>query len=163
MSLEAKRGLESYQEGTIYLPEWRKAYSAEFSRILSRAGIQVESGNYAGLGELGFKVEIDERSTQLLRILPTTSAYPQLTFRIYEGRGIKFLSGNQNRADRDWLKALRVDLKEGELLLSLGVEQNDIDSRNAIKVKRAYEIQTFDGLYLNLASGPMLPLDDWVH
>ncbi|MCJ7805699.1 hypothetical protein MUP46_03595 [Patescibacteria group bacterium] len=159
MSPEAKRGLESYLEGTMYLPEWRDVFLFEFSKILSQAQIEMGKGVYEGLGKLGFKVEKDEASSQLLRILPTTTDYPQLIFRIYEGRGIKFLSGNQNRADRDWLKALGVDLKEAELRLSLGVEQNDMDRRNAIKVKRAYEIQTFNGLYLNLSSGSMLILD----
>jgi len=158
MSPEAKIGTESYLEGAHYLPEWRRVFPAEFSRIISQTDIKYEKGTYEGLQQLGLKIEMDGVSRQLLRILPTTTDFPQLIFRIYEGR-IKLLSGNQNRQERDWVKAVWVDLGQGQLGISLGDSDGKEEKQSFFGLRRRYEVQTTDEMHVHVFPDKAITLD----
>jgi len=158
MSPEAKIAMESYQEGAEYLPQWRTVFSAEFTRIISQTDVEYRSGVYDGLQQLGLKIEKDEASHQLLRILPDSEKFPQLLFRIYEGR-MKLLSGNKNRAERDWVKAIRVEPAQGLVGISLGDSEGKEESLSYFGLKREYETQTTDGMHVNLFPERTIVLD----
>lgn len=158
MSPEAKIVTESYLEGATYLPEWRKVFSAEFSRIVSQTDIKYEKDTYEGLQQLGLRVEMDGVSRQLMRILPATADYPQLVFRIYEGR-IKLLSGNKNREWRDWVKGLWVDLTEGMVGMSLGDFDGKEENVKFYGLRRRFDVQTTDEMSVNLFPRKAITLD----
>ncbi|OGM18141.1 hypothetical protein A2V61_03010 [Candidatus Woesebacteria bacterium RBG_19FT_COMBO_47_8] len=158
MSPEAKTVTESYLEGAKYLPEWRKVFSAEFSRIISQTDIKYEKGTYDGLQQLGLKVELDGVSRQLMRILPATADFPQLVFRLYEGR-IKLLSGNKNREWRDWVKGLWIDLAEGMVGMSLGDIAGKEESVKFFGLRRRFDAQTTDEMHINLFPQKTIVLD----
>lgn len=155
MAVEAIKALKSYPEGSIYFPTWRKVYSAEFSRILSHAKLDSRKCSFKELENLGFKVERDQSSQELLRILPTTSETPQLIFRIEE-EGLRLLSGNQERSGRDWVRSISVELERGQSLnLRLGDAEDSLEGVSYFKLERTYVPQVNgDAGYVNTVWGP---------